>query len=124
MPKALKIIVALPAVLFLMIGLRILIDPEGGLAELGLSLAEGLGRSTQIGDLGAFFITGAILILMGVFTGRREWLQAPAMLLGLTGVFRLWAWIGHDAALAVAQIVVEFVVMGLLLFAASKIKAE
>lgn len=122
MNKILKAIVILPALLFLMIGFRILIDPEGGLGELGMPLLDGLGRSTQIGDLGAFFIGGAVLILIGVFTGKREWLYAPALIMGLTATFRLWATIGHDAALAVPQIGVEVVVCGLLLFAASRIK--
>lgn len=122
MNKVLKIIVILPAILFLVMGLRILFDPESALGELGMPLLDGLGRSTQIGDLGAFFITGAILILLGVFTGKREWLYAPALLLGLTAAFRVWATIGHSAPLAVQQIVVEIVVTVLLLFAASRIK--
>ena len=122
MNKILKIIVIVPAILLLMMGLRILIDPAGGLGELGMPLLDGLGRSTQIGDLGSFFISSAILILLGVFTGRREWLYAPALVLGLTAVFRLWATVGHDAALAVQQIAVELVVTCLLLFAASRIK--
>ena len=122
MNKILKTLVILPALLFLVMGLRILIDPAGGLAELGMPLLDGLGRSTQIGDLGAFFVTASILILLGVFTGKREWLYAPALLLGSTAVFRIWASIGHDAALAVPQIGVEIVVCGLLLFAASRIK--
>lgn len=122
MNKILKVIVILPAILFAVMGLRILFDPEGALAELGMPLLDGLGRSTQIGDLSAFFITGAILILLGVFTGKREWLYAPALLLGLTAVFRVWATVGHSATLAIQQIVVEAVVTVLLLFAASRIK--
>lgn len=122
MHKALKIIVCLPAILFLMIGVRILVEPEGALKELGMPLLDGLGRSTQIGDLGAFFISGASMVLIGVFTGKREWLYAPAMLLGMTAIFRIWATVGHDAALAVEQIGVEVVVTALLLFAASRIK--
>ena len=123
MNKVLKIIVILPALLFLAMGVRILVAPEGALGELGMPLLDGLGRSTQIGDLGAFFITGAILILLGVFTGKREWLYAPALLLGLTAVFRLWATVGHDAPLAVQQIAVEVFVTALLVFAASRIKS-
>ncbi len=122
MNKVLKVIVILPAILFTLMGLRILFDPEGALGELGMPLLDGLGRSTQIGDLGAFFITAAILIVLGVFTGKREWLYAPALLLGLTAVFRIWATIGHDATLAVQQIAVEVIVAALLVFAASRIK--
>jgi hypothetical protein len=122
MNSTLKVIVTLPAILFLFMGGRILFDPEGALGELGMPLLDGLGRSTQIGDLGAFFVTSAILILLGVFNGKREWLYAPALLLGLTALFRLWATVGHDATLAVQQIAVEVIVAVLLLFAASRIK--
>jgi hypothetical protein len=122
MSKALKAIVILPAILFALMGLRILFDPEGALGDLGMPLLDGLGRSTQIGDLGAFFITGAVLILLGVFTGKQEWLFAPALLLGLTAVFRIWATVGHGAPLAVQQIAVEVIVTVLLVFAASRIK--
>ena len=122
MSNALKVIVILPAILFLLMGARILIDPEGALSELGMPLLDGLGRSTQIDDLGAFFITGAVLILLGVFTGKREWLYAPALLLGSTALFRLWATVGHGATLAVQQIAVEVFVAVLLVFAASRIK--
>ena len=122
MSKPLKIIVLLPALLFTAIGLRILVDPAGALGELGMPLLDGLGRSTQIGDLSAFFITAAILILLGVFTGKKEWLYAPALLLGLPAAFRTWATIGHEAPLAVQQIAVEVVVTLLLLVAARHIK--
>lgn len=122
MHKALKVILILPALLFTAMGLRILFDPAGALGELGMPLLDGLGRSTQIGDLGAFFITGALLIILGVFTGKREWLYAPALLLGLTAVFRVWATVGHGATLAVQQIAVEVVICVLLLFAASRIR--
>jgi hypothetical protein len=120
MNKALKVIVALPAILFIVIGLRWLIDPAGVAAEFGMPLLDGLGRSTQIGDLGAFFIGGGVMIFLGVFTQQRAWFLAPAIMLGFTAVFRLVAWAAHDAAFATQQIAVEVVVATLLLFAASR----
>jgi hypothetical protein len=121
MNKALKVIVALPAILFLIIGLRWLVAPAGVAAEFGMPLLEGLGRSTQIGDLAAFFVGGGVMILIGVFTQNKTWLFAPAMLLALTAAFRLVAWQVHGAPFAAPQIAVEVVVAALLLFAASKI---
>ena len=54
MNKVLKIVVALLALVFASIGLRWLVAPEGVAVEFGMILMEGLGLSSQIGDLGAF----------------------------------------------------------------------
>ena len=120
MNKLLKIIVALPAILFLVIGVRWLVAPAGVAAEFGMPLLDGLGRSTQIGDLAAFFVGGGVMILLGVATERRTWFLAPAILLALTAAFRTVAWLAHDASFALQQIAVEVVVAALLLFAAAK----
>ena len=36
-------------------GLRWLVDPSGAAAGIGMPVLDGLARSSQIGDLGAFF---------------------------------------------------------------------
>ena len=66
MYKALRFISALPALLFMLIGVRWLTTPEAVAAEFGMPLLEGLGRSTQIGDLGAFFVAGGAMVLIGL----------------------------------------------------------
>ena len=120
MNKAIKIVTCLPAILFGLMGIRWLVDPAGAAGGLGMPLLEGLGRSTQIGDLGAFFVTLSVLILLGVITGKREWFYAPALLLGLTALFRVVAWLAHGAAFATAAIVVEVVSTAILLVAATR----
>jgi len=120
MVKVLKVIVAVPGVLFVAMGLRWLVDPAGMAAQLGMPLLDGLGRSTQISDLGAFFLVIGAMMLLGIFSQRREWFLAPAMLLGCAAIFRLLSWLLHDAALAIPQLAVEVVVAGVLLFAASR----
>ena len=120
MNKILKVIVAVPAILFLVIGLRWLLAPAGVAGEFGMPLLDGLGRSTQIGDLAAFFIGAGAMVLVGVLTRNRAWLLAPALLLSLTAVFRVLAWALHDASFAATQIAVEVVVAGLLVYAAAK----
>ena len=120
MNKILKVIVAAPAILFLIIGVRWLAAPAGVAAEFGMPLLDGLGRSTQIGDLAAFFVGIGTMMLLGVATQRNTWFLAPAILLSLTAVFRVVAWLAHDASFAAEQIAVEVVVSALLLFAASR----
>ncbi|MBT4518799.1 MAG: hypothetical protein HOC23_02240 [Halieaceae bacterium] len=119
MNKILRTISALPALLFMLIGIRWLVTPEAVAAEFGMPLLDGLGRSTQIGDLGAFFIAGSSMVFLGLITQRRTWLDAAAMLIGVTAVCRLVAWFAHDASLAVPQIAIEIIVTTLLLATAA-----
>jgi len=109
MNKVLKIVVALLAVVFASIGLRWLVAPEGVAAEFGMTLMEGLGLSSQIGDLGAFFLSLAIFILLALISGRRSWYYPAIILLGLTAIMRTMAWMFHGASLALDMIAVEII---------------
>ena len=57
MNNFLRIVVALPAIGFLVIGLRWAIDPSTAASDLGMTLLSGLGRSSQIADVGALFLS-------------------------------------------------------------------
>ena len=109
MNKVLKIVVALLAVVFASIGLRWPVAPEGVAAEFGMTLMEGLGLSSQIGDLGAFFLSLAIFILLALTSGRRSWYYPAIILLGLTAIMRTMAWMFHGASLALDMIAVEII---------------
>lgn len=124
MNKILRVIVVLPAILFVFIGLRWLVDPEGAAAALGMPLLEGIGRSSQMGDIGGFFLAGGIMILLGVITAKRAWFQAPALLLMTIAIFRILAWLLHDAALATPMIAVEVVLAVLFVFASSRLAKD
>ena len=123
MNKILSVLVLLPAVLFVVTGLRWLIDPAGIAPEFGLVLGEGLGLSSQVGDMSGFFLTLGICMLVALVSGRRVWYYPPAMLLLLTAVGRVIAWLLHDAAL-VSQIGVEVVVAVILLIASRRLAQE
>ena len=114
----LNILVLLPGVAFLVTGLRWLVAPAGVAPEFGLSLASGIGLSSQIGDMSAFFLTLGICILMGLVTGRKVWYYPAMTLLALTALGRTLAWLLHDAALATSLIAPEVIVALLLFFAA------
>jgi len=123
MNKILSVLVLLPAVLFVVTGLRWLIDPAGIAPEFGLVLGEGLGLSSQVGDMSGFFLTLGICMLAALVSGRRVWYYPPALLLLLTAVGRVIAWLLHDAALA-SQIGVEVVVAVILLVASRRLAQE
>lgn len=123
MKKVLSVIIALPAVMFVMTGLRWLVDPATAAAQFGMPLLDGIGLSTQIGDLAAFFIAGGMFVFIALITSKRSWYYPPIMLVGFTALFRVLAWLLHDATLAVQMIVPE-IVIAVLLLAASRIIPE
>ncbi|MGB0921139.1 MAG: hypothetical protein ACPG1C_07435 [Alphaproteobacteria bacterium] len=120
MNKILRIVVALPGLLFLAMGAGWLLDPATAAEGLGMPLLEGVGLSTQIGDLAAFFVTLGVTILMGAATQNGTWLYAPAMLLGFAALFRIIAASAHGAVMATDMIGFEIIIAALLLFTARR----
>lgn len=121
MNKVLSVVVALLGVLFLVIGLRWLVDPAAAAGSLGMPLLDGIGRSTQIGDMTAFFLTLAISILLALITSRRTWYYPACMLLGIAAFGRILAWAVHDAAFAIDMIAAEILITAILLFASRRL---
>ena len=122
--RAFALLVMLPGLLFIVLGLRWLVDPAGVAPTLGLSLQTGLGLSSQIGDLAAFFLVAGLSILIAVVTRNRTWFYPPTMLLLLAATGRLVALIAHDASFALQQIVFEVVVAVVLLIASRYLPAR
>ena len=121
MNKLLKVVVALPGILFVVTGLRWLVDPASAAAQFGMPLLDGLGRSSQIGDMASFFLTLVMLILIALITAKRVWYYPPIMLLAFTAMGRILAWLIHDAAPAVEMIAPEIIIACLLLFASRRL---
>ena len=124
MNVALRAIVLLCGVLFIITGLRWLLAPAGVAPEFGLVLSTGVGLSSQIGDMSALFLTLGVCILMGLITQRAIWYYPPIILLSLTAVGRLLAWLLHDAALAMNLIAPEVIVALILLIASRRLPAQ
>ncbi len=121
MKKLLRVIVTLPAILFVVMGLRWITDPAGAASSLGMPLLDGLGRSSQIGDVGTLFLTMGLMILIGLATSTGSWFYAPALMLSVVALFRLLAWLFHDATLAPDMIAVELIIAVLLLSVAPQL---
>ena len=124
MNKVLKLLVLLPAILFLVTGIRWLVAPAGIAPNFGLTLADGIGLSSQIGDMAGFFLTLGSCMLIALITERRSWYYPPMMLLAITALGRVLAWLLHDATLAGSQIMVEVVVAFILLVASRRLPQE
>lgn len=116
--RLLTLVVLMPGLLFIVMGLRWLVDPAGVAPTLGLTLQSGLGLSSQIGDLASFFLVAGLSILIAVVRRSRVWFYPPVMLLLIAATGRIIAWVVHGAAFAVQPIVFELVVAAVLLLAA------
>ena len=79
-----------------------------------MTLLSGIGLSTQIGDMAAFFLALGICMLAGTITLRRSWFYAPILGVLLAAFGRLVAWLFHDAALATDLIAVEVIIAAVL----------
>lgn len=111
----------LVSLLLLVTGLTWQVDPAGAAANLGMPLLDGLGRSTQIGDLSAFFFVAALFGLVGLARGNAVLLYTPAALVGAAALFRTSAWLFHGAAPA-PQIAIEIIMLVILLLAAKQMR--
>ena len=119
MKNFLRVLAGFFGAFFLLMGLRWIIDPSSAAASLSMPLLEGAGLSTQIGDVGSFFITIGAMTLIGVIKQKRHWLYAPSMLLLVAALYRVLSTILHGAAFALPAIAIEIIVGLFLIFAGS-----
>ena len=117
-----RILIAIVGVLMAVNGIGWLIDPTGTALGLGMPLLEGMGRSTQIGDMAAFFNGIAGFCFYAAWKQEAQWANAAAILLILTALFRAFAWAVYDAELATTFITLEFVMASTLFVSAAKFK--
>ena len=116
------ILILLPTLLFLLIGLRWLIEPAAVAPEFGFDLGQGLGRSTQVANIASFFLTGSMCGIAALISQNRTWLVPTMMLCLIAALGRTLAWLVHDASFATAQIAVELIITSMLLIAYRRMK--
>ena len=91
------------------------LQPETAAGLLGASLLDGTGRSTQIGDSGAFFIGVGVLLLWGAVKQRAIFVLIGGCLVGLVAPGRILSATLHNGAVTTPEVVVECVIFGLAL---------
>tara|TARA_B100001173_G_scaffold58713_1_gene49205 strand:- start:58 stop:435 length:378 start_codon:yes stop_codon:yes gene_type:complete len=124
MKNVLRIVAGLVGILFFLNGLQWIISPANIAESLGMPLLEGVGLSTQIGDLGSFFITVGAMTLIGVISRTRHWFYAPSMLLLVAALYRTLSTLLYGAPFVMSAIVVEVSVGLFLIFAGSRIETK
>ncbi len=116
-----RILAGLVGFFFLAQGVNFLFSPEKAAKGLGMPLLEGIGRSTQVGDISGVFLTIAILCGIGIAQQSPHGPRAAGILLATIAVARILAWAVAGAAFATVPIAVEVVTAGILFFAASQL---
>ncbi len=125
MNKFLVVLNAINGILFIAIGLLWVIFPYEAGANFGiLEISEGLGRSSLIGDVGSYFFCIGLMMILAAYTLRSIWFYAPAMLLGVTALFRVISWAAHDATFATQFIIIEILLITLLLVTSKKMSSQ
>ena len=124
MKNVLRIVAGLVGILFFLNGLQWIISPANVAESLGMPLLEGVGLSTQIGDLGSFFITVGAMTLIGVISTTRHGFYAPSMLLLVAALYRTLSTLLYGAPFVMSAIVVEVSVGLFLIFAGSRIETK
>lgn len=116
-----RILAGLVGFFFLAQGVNFLLSPAKAAEGLGMPLLDGIGRSTQVGDISGVFLTIAILCGIGIAQQSPHGPRAAGILLATIAVSRMLAWALAGAAFATIPIAVEAVTAGILFFAASRL---
>jgi hypothetical protein len=123
MHPRLRLIVTILGAFFALQGVVWLLAPARAAESLGMPLLDGIGRSTQVGDFAAFFLTAGIAMLIGSRPGRARVLLFPAAMIGGAALTRTLAWLLQGADFAAMFIFVEVVTAVVLYLAANRLGA-
>lgn len=107
MNPRLRLVITILGAVFALQGVGWIVAPARLAESLGMPLLDGLGRSTQVGDFAAFFLTAGITMLIGTQPGRARVLLFPAGLIGGAAIMRTLAWLFQGADFATTFIVIE-----------------
>ena len=119
-----RIIPGIIGVFMLLSAFNWLIDPYDAAEGLAMSLLEGEGGNTQIGDFTSFFFTAGLMSVIGAYKNEHIWLYTTISLLGSAAIFRISAGLFHGTEFLTSAIIFELVSSILLLISAYKIKTE
>jgi uncharacterized membrane protein YphA (DoxX/SURF4 family) len=126
MDLALRIIVGAFALLFIFMGVGFLFDPAGSAANVAVTPIGEPGLNTLRGDMAGLFLGSAVLLLIGIFRRRGEWLLAVAVLMVAIAVGRVvgFALDGNPTPTTLAAFGFEVVIAAVLLVAARVLPAR
>lgn len=118
MTWVIRLLVAAFSALFLIIGVRAMLDPQSIITQFELGRQGVTGTSAIRADMGAFFIGTGLAALAGLFPGRRQWLLGAAAMVALAFTGRLIGLVSDGLTANIAQsMIIEAISIGLLVSA-------
>ena len=118
----LRALVGVLGLIFLMNAANWVVDASAAAEGLGMPLLDGVGRSTQMGDIGGLFLAVAVLFGGGAYREDPQWLRGAALLLASAALMRTLAWLVQGAAFAPNFIVPEIALAAAGLYVASRME--
>ena len=106
----------------LLVGIIWWLQPATAAEILGASLLDGTGRSTQIGDSGAFFIGSGGLLALGAIRNHAALVISGGLLVGLVIPGRVLSVTTHGGAWTPDEITGEFIVSIVALLTAAAVR--
>ena len=120
----LRIITVLSGLGLFLIGVIWWLQPATAAEILGASLLDGTGRSTQIGDSGAFFIGAGGLLALGAIRNHAALVTSGGLLVGLVIPGRILSATTHGGAWTPDEIAGECIVLIVALLTAAAIHRQ
>ena len=122
MVTLLRIMTALSGLGLLLVGIIWWLQPATAAEMLGASLLDGTGRSTQIGDSGAFFVGAGGLLALGAIRNQAALVISGGLLVGLVIPGRVLYATTHGGAWTPDEIAGECIILVLALLTAAAIR--
>ena len=116
MGRVLTILTLLAGAFFTLQAATWVFAPETAATTLQMAFLEGAGRSSQMGDTGAFFTVMGLFILFGVIRREPELFLAPIVLIFAAAFYRVISALFYDAPF-LGPIILFEVVVGVILIA-------
>ena len=120
----LRIMTTLSGLGLLLIGVMWWLQPATAAEMLGASLLDGTGRSTQIGDSGAFFIGAGALLALGPIRNHAALVLTGGLLVGLVIPGRVLSATTHGGAWTPDEIAGECIILIIALLTAAAIRRQ
>ena len=117
MSKALQVTIGILAALALLQALWMVFDPQMTESAMGIEATNGnlLGLSTLRGDVAGLFLGLGLMLALGLWQRNSTWFLAVALLMATIAFGRLVGFVADGVTgLAVANLVIEIVVIGLM----------
>ena len=104
-----RLLSILPGLLFLSVAYNWVTNPSKAANDLDMIYLEGLGRSTQIGDFSAFFISVSLFCIIGSLFKNISFLFSAVIILSSAAIMRIVSWQIYEAYFSGFSIGVEII---------------